>query len=500
MKLRDLALVDASIARAREQTTLAIAKFQAKRKSKKLQRPPSTIEEIEARRSKLARNLDRMKATRLLRDWRRDREMYENADLLQVRAIPKLVDPEAARLACEAKGARYQKDVRVRELLAAKLHQVAGGDIGRGDVARRARKLEDAGKRGHWGVRESDGSMVVRLLDRSGLVMLDPAEARERTAELIERLTPVLLECSKRGYQIHKAVFSEPNIPAGQLAWGKKHIFDRFTRTILERDTAGQARRSNRVLPEIVAAFAVQEDPLAGSLHHWNTHLNVILIVDPKATTPLDREHWPEDPDTGEVKADPAAAAPGMFSYMKLQHTWGAQVEIRRLKATLGTLLQELREVIKYSCKTVSEKSLEKFERAPGTRLVDDQDPGELELEHVDATSAVDAVTERRARAPAMIDWSDARILEWLDANKGFRRVRAWGVLYRLGKIERTGDPDDGIRWMGRIWISTAALTVQLALTGGLTCQSWFNTGGQVPARFDRSGIGPGARASPLPA
>lgn len=384
-------------------------------------------------------------------------------------------------LKAEQKAARHQKDARVRALTAAKLRAVARA-FSRPDADVKAEKLENAGKFGVWGVRELDGSVVVRLRDRSGLIMLDPAEARERTAELIERLVPLLVACARNGLEIHKAVFSEPNIPAGSLKWGKDHLFRRFVSTILERDAKGQeiprtlavrhggrwleVDNAARKLPEIVAAFAVQEDPLAADEHHWNTHLNVILVVDPGQCSPLDRELWPEDPETGKPKPDPAANLAGMFSYMKLRHVWGSahQVQIRWLDPSIGSLTRQLLEVIKYPGKTVTEKSLEKF-AAGSAESGENRTPPALELVCQEAQDA--PADQGKPRAPAMIDWPDARVLEWLDANKGFRRVRSWGCLYRLGKIPRATDPDEGIRWMGRIWISPFKITVQLDFIGG---------------------------------
>jgi len=258
-------------------------------------------------------------------------------------------------------------------------------------------------------------------------------------------------------------------------------------RVILERNASGEeiprhvaVRHNGRVFevdnparkfPEIVGAFAVQEDPLAINCHHWNTHLNVILIVDPGACTPLDRELWPDDPDKpGEIKRDPAADVPGMFSYMKLAHVWGCQVEIRRLDKSLSALREQLLEVIKYSCKTVSEKSLEKFEvstpaPAPVGPLASTRDPPPAPV--LELTGEPCDIADARRSAPAMIDWPDHRILEWIDANKGFRRVRGWGVLYRLGKLDRPTDPDAGIQWYGRIWISPYKVTVQRTLDFG---------------------------------
>lgn len=481
----ELAAVDALVERARAKTAELLQA--ARRRRRKWKRPAGPF------KSKLERSLERRRQ-RILRGWKRDRAADESTADLQMQDGLVRWDAFTLGLKAESKAARHQKDCRVRALLAAKLRAVAQA-FGRTDVDARAERLEKAGRSGWWGVRELDGSIVVRLRDRSGLIMLDPTEARERTAELTERLLPLLLECARNGLQLYKAVFSEPNIVAGSLPWGKEHIFSEFLRRILERDRKGQeiprtlpvkhggrwleVPNPARKLPEIVAAFAVQEDPLAADERHWNTHLNVILVVDPGQCAPLAREDWPTDPETGKPKRDPAADVGGMFSFMKLRHVWGSahQVEIRWLEPTTAALRRQLLEVIKYSCKTVSEKSLEKFEAArtahaesgdvtlsDGNTSSENRAPPALELLCQDAQDAPAEIA--RPPAPAMIDWPDARVLEWLDANRGFRRVRSWGCLYRLGKLPRATDPDEGIRWMGRISITPWRIIVQSDFIG----------------------------------
>lgn len=514
--MRNLALVDQALERAREKTAQMLAAPRRRRAARR--RYPRL--HPERRRSKLARALERLRTERLLKAWRRDARMSRARGEIQRSVDSRGFDAFTAGLWAESKAQRYQTDVRVRALLAEKLRAVAAR-FDRDDVLTRAVKLEEAGREGWWGVRgELDGStppdkssIVIRLRDRSGLIMLDPADSRERTAELIERLIPLLLVCAKQGYELHKFVVTEPNVPAGALAWGKEQLFRHFMRTVLERDGSGQeiprtraVRHAGKVFdvdnparrfPEIVGAIAIQEDPLARDGHHWNQHLNVVLVIDPGQCTPLDRELWPTDPETGDTKPDPAAARPGMFSYMKLRHVWGHEVEGRLIRGEASELRDALLEVFKYACKTVSEKSLRKFESSRAGRGADPASAGaepsgyapadsseppapalgvghQSEPPTRDQAPALELVGELeepdpaapRAPAPAMIDWPDERVLEWLDANKGFRRVRAWGCLYRLGKLPRATDPDEGITWLGRISITPWTLTVQLNFFG----------------------------------
>lgn len=563
----ELALVDACVNRARQITMTRLAAQRARR------RPPLPG----APGSKLARAIARRRMTRVERFEQRDDATWSNANELarQPGGLKQLDDIFAAG---KVKAKRFQKDARIRAITAA-VYRADAAEYDRPDIERRARKLENAGRMAYLGARP-DGSLVVRLRDRSGLIKDDPAESRERTAELIERLMPVLLECAKHGLELYSFVFTEPNIPAGALRWHKAQLFRDFTRRILERDSKGQeiprtlaikhhgrtfdVDNPARKFPEIVAAFAVQEDPLSANCYHWNTHLNVLLVVDPGQCSPLDEELWPDDPARpGERKRDPARDFAGMFSFMKLRHVWGNNVHCRRLEPNLVALRAALLEIIKYSCKTVSEKSLEKFEQrtappgmgadpekisgpghveanaaaasiTPALELVvqdaadradPQRPPAPLELicqevenafvleeepsddqtfagnaaasgnrrqaqsrdrrdlsdrctrqpiaggpdEEIQAGARRGSAQETQKRyagvrppAPALDAWPSARRIEWIDANDGFRRVRAWGCLYRLGKIPRATDPDEGIRWLGRLWIDPWKITVQM--------------------------------------
>lgn len=473
-EVRELAVVERALARAREKSAQLLEALRARRRRR---RPPRRQLAPGRRRAKLARALEKLHTERLLKGWGRDELLQRTSDELRRGTNFEAFDAFTACLKMEAspKGRRCVRDVQARTTLAEKLRSV-GARFGRDAFMRYADKLEKARREGWAGVRESDGSPVFRMRDRSGLIMLDPADARERTAELIARVMPLLLVCAKKGYELHFAVFTVPNIPAGSLAWGKKAIFTDIKRRVLERGSSGEAL-ATRALDEIVGAIGVQEDPLAIDAHTWNVHVNAILVVDPGKCTPLDRELWPDDPDNpGEKKRDPAADHAGMFSYMKLRHIWGLNVHVERIdpKALRSSLL----EVFKYACKTVSEKSLAKFQdstpapvdaapevthasagSAPAFELVDDL---EAQLDEANA----------RRPAPAMVDWADERVLEWLDANKGFRRVRGWGCVYRIGKLPRATDPDEGIRWIGRVWVSPYKITVQCDAFDALPVES----------------------------
>ncbi|MGH3782556.1 MAG: hypothetical protein ACRDRO_18530, partial [Pseudonocardiaceae bacterium] len=41
-----------------------------------------------------------------------------------------------------------------------------------------------------------------------------------------------------------------------------------------------------------------------------------------------------------------------------------------------------------------------------------------------------------RPPAPAMLDWTGSELLEWMKAQRGFRRTRSYGCLFKVGKPE----------------------------------------------------------------
>lgn len=135
----------------------------------------------------------------------------------------------------------------------------------------------------------------------------------------------------------------------------------------------------------IDGSLVILEAPLSEG-RDWNLHLNVILLTK------------------------------GWLSYWKLRNVWGFDMEIRQHNQFGEKGMTALfNEMVKYAVRTVPEKSGSKH----------------------------------RSNAPAFIDWTPAEMLEWLDANRNFRRTRAYGCLHGVGKPDLPNLKPR--RWLGRL-------------------------------------------------
>lgn len=151
------------------------------------------------------------------------------------------------------------------------------------------------------------------------------------------------------------------------------------------RDKIVRARASKKNKFDHIGSLVIQEDPLSAA-RDWNVHLNGILLT------------------------------AGWLSYKKLRQSWGANIEIREHKRFDADGMHHLfNEMVKYAVRTVPEKSGSKHHTA----------------------------------APALTEWTPPEAIEWHQANHGFRRTRAYGLLHGIGKPER---PNVKPRhWLGRL-------------------------------------------------
>lgn len=49
-----------------------------------------------------------------------------------------------------------------------------------------------------------------------------------------------------------------------------------------------------------------------------------------------------------------------------------------------------------------------------------------------------------------MVEWPVDRWLEWFDSNRGFRRSRSYGALYKIGPVDTVGALE-GVTWIGSL-------------------------------------------------
>jgi hypothetical protein len=217
---------------------------------------------------------------------------------------------------------------------------------------------------------------------KAGLARYCPDDAREEAQRVVNKYRPVLLEHQAAGYNIYTCVLTAPNVPAGGLAKEQERQFRAFRKMLKRRYPDGSL-----VFPEIAGALVVQESPLGG-YRDWHVHLNAILVV--RGTL-----HWG-----------------------KLRSRWGANLEIDQVAG--GKDLSEsqradamrgaLTELIKYPVTPLVVKSAKKV-------LQHSRDPD-------------------RPPAPSMLEYTGSELLEWMRSQRGFRRTRSYGCLFKIKKPE----------------------------------------------------------------
>lgn len=149
----------------------------------------------------------------------------------------------------------------------------------------------------------------------------------------------------------------------------------------------------------IQGAIARQEDPLSKG-REWNVHLNAFLLTDGDLSPGLLRKQWSE------------------------YYGQDVQVYIKRLSGTGHQMEEAFLEAFKYSAQLVPNKSISKFK-------------------------------SRASGAPAFTDYSSHEAHEWLTANKGFRRTRSYGCLYKIPPRPASDSVTPETEWIGVIQYKT---------------------------------------------
>jgi len=244
-------------------------------------------------------------------------ERYHQAGAFQIRDPEQLAAIDEIRDGLETQCENYSRRRAAERTLADYIEGIED-PLGGFRLPQIVEKLRTCRCRGPIGIKPGGGH-VIAWEHKCGLVRLCPDESREETMRLAEKYVPAM-GAFLNEHPTHRAfyaVLTDHNFPAGRLAYGKKHFFERF-----------KALRAE--LPEVRGALVVQEDPLSAS-GEWNIHLNVILLVR------------------------------GRFDYEKVRRLWGANVHLQQLKGK--DLVRTLLEVVKYSAQIVPTKSDEKAAR-----------------------------------------------------------------------------------------------------------------------------------------
>lgn len=323
------------------------------------------------------------------------------------------IDPyqlEEIRSDLDAQAMGWKKHREAEEQLAAYIRDVDAA-TGWQPLARNGKRsrtlleladdLEHCRRAGAVGLKPDGGTMIA-WETKCGQVHLCPDESREETQRLTEFYLPALMDWAKAKptHRLFYAVFTDHNFRPGQLAAGKKYLFDKFSEWRTYRPHACpvsfvkngygmfEAVRSRRQYMDapfkLEGALVIQEDPLSAN-GDWNVHLNAFLMVD------------------------------GQFDYKVARELWGGNVHFQEINGEPGAIRRALLEAIKYSARIVPEKSASKSESAA-------------------------------SEAPAMTEWPHLRWLEWWQSQGGFRRVRSYGELYALhGKRWEAMDVKDRV-------------------------------------------------------
>lgn len=369
---------------------------------------------------------------RLTDSQRLDRWLYLNPDISGrapasiAPVIDKIARAESARAAVEGwtvvdpaqreQAAKIRESVeqglsgyarrRAAELELAEYVEGVARRVGDARMLQAAESLQECRRNGTVGIR-GDGRHMVAWDEKCRESRLCPDEAREETMRLAERYTPAMIEWQRGQYgrRLQYAVFTQQNVPHGELAAGKRALLARVKEFLNgsvdacpvaygvnkvegRRVVLSSRKRKLKRFPSIAGSFVCQEDPLSGSGGGWNVHVNVLLMVE------------------------------GRLDWAELRQEWGGNVHLQQIDGTVEAVAASIRELVKYSARAVAEKSASKAGQSP---------------------------------APAMVEWTDAEFSEWYNAQRGFRRTRSYGAAYKIGKPEAEAVEWSDVFWCGSV-------------------------------------------------
>lgn len=219
-----------------------------------------------------------------------------------------------------------------------------------------------------------EGKTIMRWDRKAGLPLLCPDDAREEAMRLSRRIVPNLLPQLEAGCEVHYGVLTWPNAQPGTLREVQDAIWKKFN-SIMRA-----CKRRDAPFP-IVGNAAVMESPL-GVHRDWHPHLNVLFVTN------------------------------RYFDYKKFRARWFHNCELRKVEGTRAEVERSFRELIKYSCRAVPEKS----EAHAARHVRFDRDGKPL------------------PPPPAMIEWTPREWLEWWESHRRRRRTRTYRSLYGLPK------------------------------------------------------------------
>lgn len=233
---------------------------------------------------------------------------------------------------------------------------------------------------------------------------LCPHEARAAANEFIELYTPLILHllAKVKSARVQYWVISPPHVQPGELEEQKKTLYGWLQRKL------ARLRREK----VICGAFVTQEDPVAIGGELFNVHFNLLVVTRGRPSFDYLRNdvfkcmtHFEDE--RGMVKRT-------------------AQAKRRRGVSPEGftkteLLRSALTEIVKYSAKLVGAS--------------DKHTPHSVKTKGPQA--------EQAAGAPPLVEWSPEMFRCWWDANRGFNRVRSYGLFNAQTKIRTDSARDN---------------------------------------------------------
>jgi len=257
----------------------------------------------------------------------------------------------------------------------------AGGFLEVGDRIRKtALKMYQCRTSGPVGI--VDGKPIIFWDSKCSCSKLCPDEARHEAQRLFDQYADAVREHGERGGRVYKFWPTLPNYPGGRLREGMRHLCKRFRDKIVRAQKKGSNKFGH------VGSLLILENPLSED-RDWNVHANGIMLTK------------------------------GWLSYKNLRAAWGFDFEVRQHTDFSEKGMHNLfNEMVKYSVRTVPEKSDDKSRR-------------------------------HKTNAPPLIEWTPAEALEWHLASHGFRRTRSYGSLHGIPKEKRSAPKPH--YWVGRV-------------------------------------------------
>ena len=270
----------------------------------------------------------------------------------------------------EAEGNTWVKRHRMRERMGNYCETVAG-TTGREEFYEYATRLLNARHSGQYAL--TDEFETLMLWDKkAGLVKLCPDDAREDGQRVAHRYGPAI-QMAVAGYDPRPGKDLEPIKPCEchyAVLTVPNCALGELEQTIADAIARFQSIFGVRgQFPEIKGSMLTVEAPMSAE-GLWNVHLNVLLVVERQAKKKAAWDKWRE--------------------------AWKYDAHFHWLNACGGDLAPALLELCKYPLEAIASKS-----------------------------------GRKSAGIPAL-NWSPWAFLEWWDAFYGKRRVRSYGLLYRL--------------------------------------------------------------------